>query len=85
MRIQFILEIMRTNKNNDKNKTNYPPSPFTQVTVFFITRKLLSLRLIFRLSGFFDELFCEKIERNCIRGLVFITSFLQVGRKKIFF
>ena len=54
MRIQFILEIMRTNKNNDKNKTNYPPSPFTQVTVFFITRKLLSLRLIFRLSGFFD-------------------------------
>ena len=34
---------MCTCKNNDKNKTNLPPSPFTPVTVFLIDEKLLTL------------------------------------------
>ena len=35
--------IMCTGENNDKNKTNLPPSPFTPVTVFLKAEKLLSL------------------------------------------
>ena len=34
---------MCTDKNNDKNKTNLLPPPFTPVTVFVIAEKLLSL------------------------------------------
>ena len=33
-----------TDKSNDRNKTKLPP-PSTQVTVFLIAEKLLSLRL----------------------------------------
>ena len=36
---------MCRDKNNDTNKTNLPPPPFTPVTVFLIVEKLLSLWL----------------------------------------
>ena len=34
-----------TDKSNDRNKTKLPPPPSTQVTVFLIAEKQLSLRL----------------------------------------
>ena len=34
---------MCAGKNNDKNKTNLPPPPFTPVTVFLIAEKPLRL------------------------------------------
>ena len=36
---------MRADENNDKNKKNIPRSPLTQVIIFLIAEKLLSLRL----------------------------------------
>ena len=52
---------MRTDKNNDKNKTNLPPPPppppSTPVTVFLIAEKLLNLWQVFSL---FLLTFCEK-------------------------
>ena len=42
-RIQFIVEIMCTDKNNDENKTKLPPPLYNPVTVFLIAEKLLSL------------------------------------------
>ena len=42
---EFNLDrkFMCTDKSNDKNKTKLPPPPSTQVTVFLIAEKLLSL------------------------------------------
>ena len=44
MKINRKLQLKNfTDKNNDKNKTNFPLSPSTPVTVFIIAEKLLHL------------------------------------------
>ena len=76
---------MCTDGNDDKNKTNLPPSPSTLVAVIIIAEKLLSLWLWnFQTFGLFLLSVLLKIKHNCVSGFFCIAGLSKVGRKKHF-
>ena len=74
------MKFMCTDKINDKNKTNLPPSPSIPVTVFLIPEKLISLWL-WNIQAFslFLLTVLWKIKRIYMSGLFYIENFLEVG------
>ena len=78
----LYCKLMRADENNDKNKKNIPRSPLTQVIIFLIAEKLLSLRLWnFQAFILFLWTVLGKNECNCMRGLLFYCRFVGGGLK----